>query len=286
MILELRKIIDEYKDKVIENGYESPEYRFLCEDPLAPVIATICDWRIRAEVAWSIPYHLSLWLRRQGYEFKASSIVAIGEEGIRRFLEEFMKEKSRWPRILSQKNREEWINLNSKWIVEACKIIVEEYNDDPDNIFVELIKLFRGLSPPLIYLALRRFPGIGAKKASMISRDIGLGIWVWYEGLKKRLRKRSVSFDVQYKMLTEIPIDVHIKRIFTRVFKGFIETKIRRKEFYMDVQNLAKAIYPEASGLVDLVFWNIARDYCKPKNPKCIECPLSKVCITANTLKQ
>jgi hypothetical protein len=116
---------------------------------------------------------------------------------------------------------------------------------------------------------LRQFPGIGPKKASMIARDFGAGSCQLI-CLIERLKGRGVDLKVTHIYFTEMPVDVHVRRVFERL--GF--SRYRQSQ---DFQNLARIIYPENPGLVDLFIWNLGRKVCKDK-PKCQECPLNNIC--------
>jgi endonuclease III len=244
---------------------------FLNKDPLAPIIGTICDEKIKAEVAWNIPYHLYEFLRRQGLEFKASTICKLGTDELRRWLASYMKDK--WPRNLNERERQKWLDKISESIVKTCKKIWSEYNDDPDKIF----SINNGnLSIPMIYFALRQFPGIGPKKAAMIARDFGKN-YNWVKSVKFRLSKRGINLTVTHLHFTEMPIDVHVKRVFRRL--GFA-----RYNQPQDFQNLARIIYPENPGLVDDFIWWLGREICKAR-PNCGICPLFNICEYVETEK-
>jgi endonuclease III len=231
---------------------------------LAPIIGTICDEKIKAEIAWNIPYNLYEFLKRKGLEFKPSTICTLRKEELRKWLASHMCDK--WPKKLSEKEREEWLNKISIAIVDTCEKIWKEYNDDPDNIFT----INNGnLSIPIIYFALRQFPGIGPKKASMIARDFGRNS-DWFKSVKVRLLKRGINLTVTNIHFTEMPIDVHVRRVFRRL--GFA-----RYNQPQDFQNLARIIYPENPGLVDDLIWQLGREVCK-NYPICVKCPLSNIC--------
>jgi len=237
---------------------------FLNIEPLAPFIGTICDERISAEVAWDIPYFLYEWLKQNHLNFKASTIAKLGKEKLREWLKSHMQDK--WPAKMKEEDHEDWLNKISASIVDACEKIWKEYNDDPDNAFI-----INGgnLSIPLVYFILRQFPGIGPKKASMIARDFGRNC-DWLQSVKMRLRKRGIELRVSDVHFTEMPIDVHIKRVFQRL--GF-----SRYNQPQDFQNLARIIYPENPGLVDDFIWKLGREICKTY-PSCNKCPLNNIC--------
>jgi endonuclease III len=238
---------------------------------LALIIATICDQRIRSDIAWNIPYALHEWLREQGLDFRASVIYKyVGEERLREWFRNYMMHK--WPKLMKMESREKWLKDISGYIIKSCEKVSEEYNDDPDNIF---IAGGEQLSIPHIYLMLRQFPGIGPKKASMIARDFGAGSCQLI-CLIERLKGRGVNLKVTHIYFTEMPVDVHVRRVFKRL--GF--SRYRQPQ---DFQNLARIIYPENPGLVDLFIWNLGRKVCKRDKPKCQECPLNNVCDEYST---
>jgi endonuclease-3 len=266
------RIIREQLELFLKKGEEIPYTgnetidRFINEDPLAPIIGTICDERIKAETAWSIPYYLREFLKQKGLEFKPSSICKLGREELRKWLASYMQDK--WPKRL--KKREEWLDKISESIVDTCEKIWKEYDDDADNIFT----VNNGnLSVPLVYYILRQFPGIGPKKATMIAREFGRE-GEWFKSVKSRLQKRGINLTISNIYFSEIPIDVHVRRVFRRL--GFI-----RYTQLQDFQNLARIIYPENPGPVDLLIWKIGRERCV--NPPICEkdhdvCPLSSIC--------
>ncbi len=237
------------------------------KNSLAPIIGTICDQQISADVAWKIPYHMNEWLKSEGKEFRASTICEIGRDRVREWLRKFMEGK--WPKRMKEEKRQQWLNDISNYIIETCKKIASEYGDEPDNIFT----VNNGnISIPMIYFLLRQFLGIGPKKASMIARDFGRGS-SWLKSINERLKERGVTVEVKVEQIyfTEMPIDVHVRRVFGRI--GFA-----RYSTPQDFQNLVRLIYPENPGLVDDFIWELGRKICKNYSPKCPKCPLAEIC--------
>lgn len=259
---EIRKQLIEFLKRKQSIPYNANE--FLNKDPLAPMIGTVCDQQISADVAWEIPYHLATWLRQQGITFKASGVRSLGQQKLRSWLNEHMR--NRWPSKMTIEEREKWLDNISRYIIHTCEKTSELYGDDPDSIFI----INNGiLSIPLIYFILRQFDGIGPKKASMIARDFGRGC-NWLRSINFRLKSKGIKLKVKDVHFTEIPIDFHVKKVFRRI--GFL-----RYNQPQDFQNIARLIYPENPGLVDDLIWIIGREICKPK-PNCEECPLSEIC--------
>jgi endonuclease III len=265
-ILEKCKVIREQVELSLQRMNDSYDpNEFLNKDPLAPIIGTICDEKINADVAWDIPSSLHDWLKQQGLNFKASVICSIGKERLREWFTEYMKDK--WPRMMKKEEREEWLKSIPAYIISSCEKIWKEYNDDPDSIFI----INNGLLPiPLVYFMLRQFPGIGPKKASMIAREFGINR-EWFRSVKARLQKRGINLVITDIHFTEMPIDVHVRRVFQRLgFSRYSEPQ--------DFQNLARIIYPKNPGCVDVFIWDLGRKICKENQPNCKECPLKTIC--------
>jgi endonuclease III len=268
----IRKHVEEYLSKepqeTVFQGIEGLLYR----DPLAYIIGAICDQQIKAEVAWSIPKALHDELKKRGLEFKASVIYKLGEDEIRKLLKDYMKNirvKGKWGRLRGRA-REEWLQDISLYILKSCELIAKKYNDDPDKL---LLVSNGKLNPPLLYFIFRQLPGIGPKKASMLSRDFTWDKDSYLEGARERLRRQGVNLVVEQKYFTEIPVDVHISRVVGRIFgPEYTENQ--------DIQNLGRLIYPENPGLVDSYLWDFARKICinDRRKPKCNECPFTGIC--------
>jgi uncharacterized HhH-GPD family protein len=134
-------------------------------------------------------------------------------------------------------------------IKKACQLLVKRYNGKTENIWKdnpkssELVKRFK------------EFEGIGQKKASMATnilvRDFGIKV------------KDKRGIDISY--------DIHIRRVFLRT--GLVE-----KDNMNSMIEIARKLNPEYPGLLDNPCWIIGRKYCHFKNPKCNQCPISKVC--------
>ena len=262
----IRKHVEDYLSSESQRGSQVVE-EFIFSDPLAFIIGAICDQQIKAEVAWSIPKALHDELKKRGLEFKASVIYKLGEDEIRKWLENFMKDK--WGR-LGKKTREKWLQDIPLYIVKTCELIAKKYGDDPDKL---LLVSNGKLNPPLLYFIFRQLPGIGPKKASMLSRDFTWGKEPYVERTRERLQKQGVNLVVEQQYFTEVPIDVHIRRVVKRIFgPEYTENQ--------DIQNLARLIYPENPGLVDIYLWNLGRKICinYRRKPKCDECPLKSIC--------
>lgn len=69
----------------------------------------------------------------------------------------------------------------------------------------------------------------------------------------------------------DIAYDVHIRRIFLRM--GLVE-----KDCINHVTESARKICKKFPGSLTLPFWVVGREYCRPSNPDCKNCPLNKFC--------
>jgi len=283
-ILEKAKVIRKHVEKYLSS--ESQEWslldieddvkKFLRSDPLAYIIGAICDQQIKAEAAWSIPKVLHEELKKRNLEFKASVIYRLGEDEVRKLLEDCMKNirvKDKWGRLRSKKARERWLQNISSYIVKTCELIAKKYNDDPDKMLLDAINKYGKLNPPLLYFIFRQLPGIGLKKASMLSRDFASDENLYSKWVLERLRMQGVNLVVEQKYFTEIPVDVHILRVVERIFG-------REYKENQDIQNLGRLIYPENPGLVDYYLWDFARKICinDKREPKCNKCPFTGIC--------
>lgn len=142
-----------------------------------------------------------------------------------------------------------FVNHVPEWLVQAAHIVLDRYGGDAEQLWSD--------RPTAMELRrrLETFPGIGQKKAAMaveiLARDLG-----------KPLDQLSGS-DVAY--------DVHLRRVFLRT--GLAE--------WDDVDHMvaiARALYPDRPGALDLPAWDIGRRWCRPVSPDCATCPLNAAC--------
>lgn len=142
-----------------------------------------------------------------------------------------------------------FVNLMPDWFVEAAQIVLGEYGGDAGRLWAD--------QPTAVELRrrLEAFPGIGQKKAAMaveiLARDLG-----------KPLRQLEGS-DIAY--------DVHLRRVFLR-------TGLADHDDVGHMVAVARSLYPDRPGALDLPAWDIGRRWCRPTDPDCIACPLKDVC--------
>ena len=76
-----------------------------------------------------------------------------------------------------------------------------------------------------------------------------------------------------------IPIDTHIKRVSKRL--GFVN----QNADYEEIRESLQALYDAKDYFeVHILLIMLGRKYCKARNPKCVECPVNKLCMTGNKM--
>ena len=203
----------------------------ILRSPFAFLLAVLFDQGIPAERAWQAPYELQRRLghldpRRIAVDSHALDTAMRGPPSLHRFVAKV-----------------------SGWVVAAARKVVTEYNGDAGAIWSGE-PTAEGLQADL-----RRFSGIGQKKAAMaveiLQRDLGVPI---------RDMKGS---DVAY--------DVHVRRVFLR-------TGLAERDDLNHIIAVARKLYPEQPGKLDFPAWRIGRTWCSAGTPQCESCVLHDVC--------
>ena len=70
----------------------------------------------------------------------------------------------------------------------------------------------------------------------------------------------------------DISADVHVQRVFARL--GLCSTNPSIDE----VIYKARDLNPDFPGLLDISCWHIGRNWCRPRDPKCLECFMNGLC--------
>ena len=138
----------------------------------------------------------------------------------------------------------------AKNFYSAIQKIKYKYNSNASNIWKG------NLSSAEIVLRFLDFEGIGIKIATMATNIL--------------VRDFKIKVSDTYSI--DISPDVHIKKIFYR--KGLIDDRNNIDK----VIYTARSLYPEFPGILDLLLWEIGRDYCFETNPNCKDCPISSEC--------
>ena len=212
---------------------EESAKKFILENPNAFLFALIAEQSVKTEVAWSLPYNLK---ERLGH-FDIYKIADYSEEEF----EVFFKTKPalhRYPGTIS------------KYILSACKILIEKYSGCANNIWK-----YPSTANEII-ARLNEFKGISQKKAT-------LGVM---------LLIRDSIIEVEDKNNVDVAFDVHVKRVFLR--SGLVN-----KDDLNELINIGRILNPEYPGILTSPFWNIGRNWCRPTNPNCSECPIRRGCL-------
>jgi len=76
-----------------------------------------------------------------------------------------------------------------------------------------------------------------------------------------------------------IPIDTHINRVSKRL--GFVD----QNADYEEIRSRLEALYNSKDYFsVHILLILLGRKYCKARNPKCMECPVNKFCVTGRKM--
>ena len=70
----------------------------------------------------------------------------------------------------------------------------------------------------------------------------------------------------------DVKPDTHVMRVFAR--SGLIKKSAKEYE----AVEIAKKLNPKFPGALDAPAFNIGLEWCRPKNKKCKECPISSAC--------
>jgi endonuclease-3 len=127
-------------------------------------------------------------------------------------------------------------------LIASMKLLVEKYDGDASRIW-DSASNYEELKKRLL-----EFPGIGDKIANMIIRMLNDYFGYQFEGV-------------------DLPVDRNDIRLVKRLTGGTLTPK----EF-------ARLIFPQNPYLADDVMFYIGRNFCRPTNPKCEECPLNRYC--------
>ena len=145
----------------------------------------------------------------------------------------------------------------AKNLYEAVQIIAKSYSGSAKKIWEG-----QPSSAEVVYRFLQ-FRGVGQKIATMAANILA--------------REFKVQFSDYYSV--DVSADVHIRRVFRRL--GLVSQGASTEEFIYK----ARVLNPEFPGLLDSPSWEIGRNWCKPKHPRCGECYMNELCLTCSSLK-
>jgi endonuclease-3 len=136
---------------------------------------------------------------------------------------------------------------------KALDLIGQKYRGDASAIWAG--------QPPgaLVVLRFMEFHGIGQKVANMAPNILA--------------RQLGVRFSDRYSI--DISVDVHVRRVMSRLHL------VPPKASIEQVIYAARAANPAYPGLLDRPCFMIGRTWCKPRRPRCSECPMGDCCPSA-----
>lgn len=207
--------------------------------PHAFVLACLMDTGVDADVAWTIPYRIYKELGT----FEINELYEVSAEEY----QNMFTGENKWHR---------YPVVKSKVIFNAIHKIVESefMNGDASRIWTGKP------SSRKVVLRFMDFKGCGFKIANMAPNIL--------------CRYFGVEFS-DYSFIDIAP-DIHTMRVFQRLgltpFVG--DTDIAR------IYTIAKAreLNPEFPGIVDGLCWEVGREFCNPRDPKCEKCPFGAFC--------
>jgi len=136
-----------------------------------------------------------------------------------------------------------------RWISSAARRLVDEYRGDAGRIWAP------GLHVLDVGERLSAFDGIGRKKAVMAVEIL----------------TRHFDVELAGRECGQVAYDVQVRRVFLR---SGLATQDTREA----IEAAARAVSPEAPGVLDLPAWLVGRETCRPRAPLCDRCRLGAVC--------
>ncbi|MEX1046188.1 MAG: DUF6884 domain-containing protein [Actinomycetota bacterium] len=200
-------------------------------DDFAFLLSVIFDQGIPYERAWQGPYLLK---QRLGY--LDPERIAADPDAVLRAVKQ--------PPALHR-----YVNNVPGWLVAAARIVIEEYEGDAGNIWNDQP------TADELQTRLKRFPGIGQKKAAM--------------AVELLMRERKLT--VREQQGSDIAYDIHIRRVFLR-------TGLAERDDPTQMIAVARELHPQRPGELDLPAWRIGVGWCHPTGPECPACPLTAWC--------
>lgn len=98
----------------------------------------------------------------------------------------------------------------------------------------------------------------------------GCGIKIATMAVNILARQFKIPFSDYYSI--DISPDVQVFRVMKRT--GLVSSTADRESIIYK----ARELNPEFPGIIDFSCWEIGRNYCRPQNPKCGDCPIELEC--------
>ena len=153
------------------------------------------------------------------------------------------------------------------------------------NIFIKHnLHRFNEKMAQNFYLAVQRIHNIYNDNASNIWNDNPLsatvvkrflefnGVGIKISTMAANILVRNFKVHMNDHICIDTSPDVQVSRVFRRI--GFIP-KNSKKELLIYT---ARELYPKYPGIFDTLCWEIGKNWCRPKSPKCGKCYLEKYC--------
>lgn len=133
---------------------------------------------------------------------------------------------------------------------QATARIAKSYAGDAARIWSD------GPSSARLVRRFLEFHGAGPKIATMAANILA----------------RDFRIDLKDRRFIDISADVQVVRVMSRL--GLV----RPGAGVSEVVYAARDLHPDYPGIFDLTMWRLGRDVCRPRDPRCRECPLQSVC--------
>ena len=142
-----------------------------------------------------------------------------------------------------------FVNNVPAWIVAGAARVMRTWDGDAGRIWNDRP------DADVLQQRLIAFKGIAQKKAAMaveiLERDLGVQI-----GALDR---------------SDVAVDIHLRRVFLR-------THLAERDDRDDMIEAARRLHPVRPGELDYPVWMIGRTWCAAGIPRCLDCPLTRVC--------
>ncbi|HSK55969.1 MAG TPA: hypothetical protein VK908_11990 [Jiangellales bacterium] len=205
--------------------------RHVIDDPFAFLLAVIFDQGIVAERAWRAPYDLKQRLGHLDPATMAAQSAAVRVA------------------INQQPRLHRFVERVPEWVVEAARIVVEQYAGDASRIWADQP------SAAVLRRRLDAFPGIGQKKAAMAVEIL----------------ERDLGVEVVEMRGSDIAYDVHVRRV-------FLGTGLAEQDYLDHMVDVARRAHPGRPGAIDAPAWTVGRRWCHAGLPDCPGCALAQIC--------
>jgi len=172
--------------------------------------------------------------------------------------------------IIGSKSFDAFLNLSSNDLVKIFRDnSLHRFNDDMAKYFYWAIQRIHNSYEDDASLIWSDNP----KSATIVKRFLQFnGVGIKIATMATNILAREFKIPMKDYICIDISPDVQVKRVFKRI--GLLSENAGNDELIYTARELNPA-YP---GIFDLSCWEIGRNWCSPKNPKCDECYLAKNC--------